>query len=208
MNQGSFNFKGNGSNFVLGKGEQKISIWQTIDEDVWLGTNSYEVCLELNSNTRDFHELRVYNLFLEFMQLMIGRYILKDVDDEYTMLPKDFIDLKNKIITWHSDNGNDNILKISYEENSIKVSLIKDCKANNNIVRIRTDGSEYMRYYQEFLNFFRELQRIGDIFRVEEERKDSQVVYPKTSVVCSPTPKVKKLSFNRIFGKSEKNDRN
>lgn len=60
-----------------------------------------------------------------------------------------------------SDSEYDNVLRIQYDNRFIRVSVIKDEKAPDratNMVRIRTNGSEYGTYYQEFLKFFRNLR--------------------------------------------------
>lgn len=91
------------------------------------------------------------------MKLIIARSILRE-DTEF--LPEDFIDLENKVITWHSDSEYDNVLKIKYNGRFINVSLIKDEKVperDSNMIRIRTSGSEYGTYHQEFSKFFRNL---------------------------------------------------
>lgn len=70
------------------------------------------------------------------MKSIIGKYILNDDDkNKYSILPNDFIDLENKIITWHSDSEKNNVLQL----------------------QLRTNGSTYEDYYQEFERFFDEL---------------------------------------------------
>ena len=84
------------------------------------------------------------------MKSIVGRYLLSgDSEDEYSFLPKDFIDLENKIITWHSDTERDNILQLQFRDREIVVSVVKnnDSKNKNSYnsikVRIRTSGSVY-----------------------------------------------------------------
>ncbi len=100
-----------------------------------------------------------YIIFESLMKLIVGRFVLTgDYKDEFCMLPDDFIDLETKTITWHSDSGVDNVLKLQYDEKSIKLFIMKSKNDNVvNTVRIRTDGSSYGYYYQEFEKFFKEL---------------------------------------------------
>ena len=97
------------------------------------------------------------------MKSIIGRYILSGDDkDEYSSLPNDFIDLESKTITWHSDSEYDNVLQLQFKEKEIIIS-INNTKNNNKLiatkVRIRTSGSSYKCYYQEFERFYDELYR-------------------------------------------------
>jgi len=52
------------------------------------------------------------------MRIFVCKYVL---DDKYKQdsLPHDFVDLDNKIITWHSDNDNNSSLELMYENNAI-----------------------------------------------------------------------------------------
>ena len=128
------------------------------------------------------------------MKSVVGRYLLSgDSKDEYSCLPKDFIDLENKIITWHSDTERDNVLQLQFSDKEIVVSVTRDNNFknknfNNSIkVRIRTSGSDYGYYYQEFVRFYNELSRYA--YQVESSKTS-------TNDKNSPT---KKLSlFNKI----------
>lgn len=63
--------------------------------------------------------------------------------------------MESKTITWHSDSGNDNVLQIQYLGDIIRIKITKSVKSNSsNRGRIRTDGSDYDRYYQEFTLLF------------------------------------------------------
>ena len=102
-------------------------------------------------------------------------------------LPDDFIDFKNKVITWHSDSGTDNVLKFEYTDNrTIKISISKyegSKDYHNNSVRIRTSGSEYGYYYQEFLEFFRHLlvleQRLNNKEPIVQQKVQEDKSQPK-----------------------------
>lgn len=119
------------------------------------------------------------------MKLIIGRYILSGDDkDEYSSLPKNFINLDDKTIIWHSDTQEDDILQLQLTEKEIIVSLTGDKKINNSFnnsikVRIRTSGSEYGRYYQEFEKFYSELSRFANQIELEknqiEEKEKTKV---------------------------------
>ena len=118
--------------------------------------------MELSLSSRNYPEWQTYIVFEYLMKSIVGRYMLNgDNEKKYSRLPKDFIDLENKVIIWHSDSDTDNFLKLEYTENrNIKISIqkCKDSKEHyTNSVRIRTSGSGYEYYYQEFLEFFRHL---------------------------------------------------
>ena len=98
------------------------------------------------------------------MKSIIGRYILNGDDkDGYSSLPKDFINLDNKTITWHSDSEYDNMLQLQLKEKELIISIIIGNNSNNRNysnstkVRIRTSGSSYEYYYKEFERFYDEL---------------------------------------------------
>lgn len=110
------------------------------------------------------------------MKLIVGRYILNGNDrDDYSLLPKDFIDLESKTITWHSDSEKDNKLELQFGKKEIIVSISKDKNESNRTydnsikVRIRTSGSSYEYYYQEFEKFFNELSSLA--YQVESVSK-------------------------------------
>ena len=138
--------------------------------------------IELNLSSRNYSEWQTYIVFEYLMKTIIGRYILnEDNKKQYSHLPKDFINLENKVITWHSDSDTDNILKLEYSnDKNIKVTISKckdDKEYHTNSVRIRTNGSEYGYYYQEFLEFFRNLLSLEEklnkpIETIQQEKKE------------------------------------
>lgn len=157
-----FTIRKSNQSIILEKDNQTFSISQGLDDDIYFSTNQNELVFDLNFSSRNYPEWQTYIVFEYLMKSIIGRYILnEDNKKEYSHLPKDFIDLDKKIITWHSDSGTDNILNLEYIDNKIiRVSLTKDKDSKeyyNNSVRIRTSGSNYEYYYQEFLEFFRHL---------------------------------------------------
>ena len=150
---------------IIEKDNNSVEITQTLDCDIWFSTLKDEFLLELNFSSRNPDEWETYLVFENLMKAIVGRYVLSgDYDDEWSMLPKDFIDLKSKTIIWHSDGAGDNILKLLYSERngkkSIKLSISKDKQANehdSNVVRVRRSGSSYGYYYKEFTQFFHQL---------------------------------------------------
>lgn len=146
------NIENNMAGIFISQNNQDLCISQRIDNDVWFGSNDCEITLDLYKYSKDIKEHRIYNIFEELVKLIIGRYILnEDYSKNNYMLPSDFVDLKNKVIIYHSDTG-EGILKIfvDCENNKIKIVV-------SDVVRIRTSGSNYGSYYQEFLKFYREL---------------------------------------------------
>lgn len=162
-----FEIKQGYSSIIIEKNGTKFSIEKSPDGDIWF--NSFDdVELPINFYSNNQEEWRSYVIFEGLMKLIVGKYVLNDDGkDEYSSLPKDFVDLQSKNIIWHSDSGHDNILKLQFNENEITVSIVRDKKvsnrnSNNAIrVRIRTNGSDYGNYYQEFECFFNELSNFA-----------------------------------------------
>ena len=171
---------------VLEKNNQEFSITQTSDDDIYFSTSQNELVLELDFSSRNYSEWQTYIVFEYLIKTIIGRYILNDDGKtKYSHLPKDFINLDKKTIIWHSDSGTDNILKLEcVNKKIIRISIIKDKNSKeyyNNSVRIRTSGSNYEYYYQEFLEFFRHLwmleQRLNkpkEEIKIESQEKKKQ----------------------------------
>lgn len=149
----------NGDMLVLRAGNTACLIRQASDDDIFFSTAEEEMVLELEAGSRNHAEWQTYLVFEDLMKLIIGRYMLNDYG-KYPHLPEDFIDLENRTIRWHSDSGTDNVLKLSYSQNKINITITKEkdaARSKGNIVRIRTNGSDYGWYYQEFLEFYRKL---------------------------------------------------
>ncbi len=133
-----------------------IIIDKTINNDIWFESNKSDITIEFNMYSHNTDE---YYLFLSFEYLLkniLGRYVLYE-DKKNKLLPVDFIDLKNKTITFHSNSEYDNILKIKFENQSIILSLSKCNYAGKNIkncIRIKSQDSDYGIYYQDFLGFY------------------------------------------------------
>ncbi len=164
MNSEEFKINNISGSIIISKDGESIEVSQTLDNDIWFATRDDEISLDISMYSRNRHEWQTYVVFESLMKSIVGRFILNGDDkDEWSMLPKDFIDLDNKTITWHSDNGKDNVLKLSYSEKTITITITKDSKTKSfytNTVRVRTDGSSYGYYYQEFTKFFRELMQL------------------------------------------------
>ena len=182
-----FTIRRSNNSIILEKDNQKFNITQTLDDDIYFSTNHNELVFDLNFSSRNYPEWQTYIVFEYLMKSIIGRYMLNgDNVQEYSYLPKDFIDLDKKIITWHSDSGTNNVLKLEYiDKKIIRVSLTKDNHSKehyNNSVRIRTSGSNYECYYQEFLEFFRHLWMLEQKLNKpkEEIKKQSNEVITQT----------------------------
>ncbi len=123
----------------------------------------------------------------------------KDNEKKCSLLPEDFVDLENKIITCHSDSGKDNILSLEYSYGRIIKVLISKCKDSkkyyNNSVRIRTSGSNYEYYYQEFLEFFKNSSLLGQSLNKPIEN----ILSPKEE-----KEELKKLSLLKRLAKNRK----
>lgn len=181
---------------IIGKNGTSFSIEKGLDGDIWFNSANSNIELPINFYSRNQDEFQIYIIFEYLMKSIVGRYLLNgDSEDEHNFLPKDFIDLDNKIITWHSDTGQDNILQLQYRDKKIVVSVFKDNNSknsnyNNSIkVRIRTSGSNYEYYYQEFIRFYNELSRYA--YQIES-------IITQSNDKGSPT---RKLSLFSIFKK-------
>ena len=192
-----FTIRCSNNSIILEKDNQKFNITQTLDDDIYFSTSQNELVFDLNFSSRNYPEWQTYIVFEYLMKSIIGRYMLNgDNSQQYSFLPKDFIDLDKKIITWHSDSGIDNVLKVEYiDKKIIRVSLTK-CKTSkehyNNSVRIRTSGSNYEYYYQEFLEFYKQLSILEERLNKHKEELEhqKQKVQPK------------KRTLSRIFNKN------
>lgn len=164
MSETDFKISRVNGTIIIEKDGQGLAISQAVDEDIWFTTSKAELSLEISMYSRVYPECHTYMVFEKLMKTIVGRYMLSgDNKDDYSRLPKDFVDLDNNVIAWHSDSGTDNILKLGYNEKTITISISKSKDApshETNSVRIRTSGSSYEYYYQEFLDFFRCLSEL------------------------------------------------
>lgn len=183
-----FTIRRHNNAIILQKNNQVFGIDQSSDDDIWFSTSQDKMNIELSLSSRNYAEWQTYIVFEYLMKCIVGRYMLNGENEkEYTGLPDDFIDFKNKVITWHSDSGTDNVLKFEYTDNrTIKISISKyegSKDYHNNSVRIRTSGSEYGYYYQEFLEFFRHLlvleQRLNNKETIVQQKVQEDKTQPK-----------------------------
>ena len=172
-----FNIKNGYSGVIIEKDDKSFSVEKRVDGDIWFNTTSSRLDLSLDIYTRSFLERKCYIYFESLMKSLIGRYILSgDNKNEYSMLPNDFIDLDNKTITWYSDSDSNDVLKLQYLGNKINVSIYRIKEYRTPIkVRIRTSGSMYGYYYQEFTKFFDDLS----VFAYQEENSKNNEVQLK-----------------------------
>lgn len=173
---------------------QGIAISQAADTDIIFTASSEYQEVVINSSSRSRAEWQSYIVFESLMKSLVGRFILSgDYKSDYASLPEDFFDFEQNTITWHSDGGTDNVLRLSYSTESIVLSMTKSKDAPSyytNVVRIRTSGSEYGLYYQEFTEFFRQLCEL-------ERRVNPQEVVPPES----PPMQRKRTIFKPFKGK-------
>lgn len=185
-----FEIKNGYSGIIVEKNGTSFSVEKGPDGDIWFNSlNNIELPIGLYSINQE--EWRSYLIFENLMKAIVGRYVLSDDSkDGYSLLPKDFINLESKIITWHSDSNQDNILQLKFREKEITLSIVRDKNtsdrnSNNSIkVRIRTSGSDYGYYYQEFERFYSELSRFA--YQIESSKTQNISTSDKTS----PTKKI------------------
>lgn len=175
----NFKIKVSYNTVSLEKGENKFTINKAPDNDIWFEANEDIATFDLQFSSRITAEWQTFNLFNNLLKRIVGRFFLNEDNSEYSCLPNDFIDMDNKTITWHSDSGSDNVLQLQYLGDIIRITIIKAPKENGyNRVRIRTDGSEYGLYYQEFSLFFTELFSLANRFALSEKKKE-EALSPK-----------------------------
>lgn len=198
MESQEFNIKRSNNSLILSKDNEALSISKALDDDIWFSTNKEETSITLRLSSRNYHEWQTYQVFESLMKSIIGKYILEGYqEDTFNRLPKDFINFEDKIIIWHSDSGTDNVLTLHYENCKITITITKDKKAGNHItnaIRIRTSGSEYETFYQEFTEFFRRIW-------ILEHELNKSLEAPTTPV--QPPKRQSKLA--KLFNPQKKN---
>ncbi len=172
-----FKIKNSHSGIIIEKDKTRMIIEKSVDNDIWFySTDNNELQLNFYS---DEEELKTYFIFEDLIKSIIGKYFLKGYDKtNYSFLPEDFIDIENKTILWHSDNAEDSTLKIQYKDTRITASITKekDNKTNSGIkVRIRTNGSSYDTFYQEFEKFYDELNTLVEKIETKEQEKPKRI---------------------------------
>lgn len=171
---------------IIEKDGQGLAISQAVDDDIWFTTSKAQLSLEISMYSRIYPEWQTYMIFEKLMKTIVGRYMLSgDNRGKYSRLPKDFVDLDSNVIAWHSDSGTDNILKLGYNERTITISISKSKDASTyetNAVRVRTNGSSYEYYYQEFLEFFRCLSELEHTLNKSVENGEETPVQRKLSL--------------------------
>lgn len=199
MESQEFNIKKTNNSIIISKDDASISINKALDDDIWFSTNKEESTITLRLASRNYHEWQTYQVFESLMKAIIGKYFLEGYDDKtFSRLPNDFINIEDKTIIWHSDSGTDNVLTLHYEDYKITITITKDLTAGKHItnaVRIRTSGSEYETFYQEFTNFF------SRIIILEHELNKSL----EAPVTTPQQPKQNKSILSKLFNQQKKN---
>lgn len=173
--------KVNGKTIIFEDDVNSFEIFQSSDNDIWFISENPNIQCVLDFSSRNIEEWKTFEVFSYLIKEIFGNYILEDYNT-FTMLPDDFIDLNNKIITWHSDSGTNNVLKLAYDSKRIAISRKKDPKASqnsNNGVRIRTSGSNYGIYYQFFIRFYKELLNLSYDISPEQLSNNKQKLFTK-----------------------------
>lgn len=109
----NFEIKHGYSSVIIEKAGTTFSVEKGPDGDIWFNSANSNIKLPISFYSRNQEEWRSYVIFGNLMKSIVGRYILNGDDkDEYSILPKYFIDLESKTITWHSDSEKDNELQL------------------------------------------------------------------------------------------------
>lgn len=182
MKEKNFTITKFNNSIILEKEKISFSVNQAPDNDIWFETSIDNLSFDISFVSEEFIEWQTYNIFYNLLKSIIGRYFLNDDSNIYSNLPEDFIDGENKTITWHSDSEVDNILQLQYLEDRIRINMIKDAKKKgSNKVRIRTNGSDYNSYYQEFTFFYQQLLILEQELNKNKELKKDDGIQLETS---------------------------
>lgn len=194
-----FNIYTINNSVVIKKDDSKFCIEKGCDGDIWFHSPNGTEELDISFYSRiEPEEGECYAIFKSLMKSIFGRFMLDgDYNDENSYLPKDFINLDNKIITWHSDTNAENTLKIQNDDRKIKIKFINtNNKENYNLpirVRIRTSGSSYGNYFKEFESFFREISRFAEKNKTQEEANQRSDTYVEQSTSNSESKEEKSI---------------
>jgi hypothetical protein len=181
----NFTIKRGYNSVIFEKDGTIFSVEKGPDNDIWFNSANGNITLPISFYSINQEEWQTYVIFENLMKSIVGRYVL--YDDKYVILPTDFIDLESKTITWYSDSEEDNKLQLQFREKEIIVSITSDDNTydrtyNNAIkVRIRTSGSSYEYYYQEFERFFDELYSFN--YKVKSMSKSEIPTYETKSTI-------------------------
>ncbi len=174
----NFEIKHGYRGIIIEKDEMTFRVEKGIDGDIWFSSANSDIKLPISFYSDYQEEWESYVIFENLMKSIVGRYILNGDDKEkYGILPRDFVNLENKTITWHSDGETDDKLQLQFGEKEIIVSIIRDENTRNQNynkvikVRIRTSGSSYEYYYQEFERFFDDLSSFAYQVEAMNERE-------------------------------------
>lgn len=180
-----FEIKEDHGDIIIGKDGKRFSVEKYPDGDIWFCTANPSLSVPIDYHSRrEPEEDETYRVFEGLMKSIIGRYYLYND----TGLPEDFINIENQSITWHSDTDPDNTLKLQLSDHSIYVMLYQEvlnAVLKEKIkVRIRTSGSQYGYYYQEFEKFYHELSLLASRYTekevpVQKKKRFMDKVIPK-----------------------------
>lgn len=105
----------------------------------------------------DISELKIHEIFEEFLMSMFGNTILHD---DYKV-SKTLIDIKNKTIIILSDYNNA-VLRISYSKEEIKLEIIKTSENNlNRTIYLNNEGNLSGGYIKMFRDLFDKLNTLA-----------------------------------------------
>ena len=160
---------------VLSNDNNSIRISKLSNDDIYFSTSSKNSEVIIDYYSQSYEEWQSYLLFSEFMNRLVGRYVLRDPGaDKMTRLPDDFVNIEEKTITCHSDDTNDSsTLRLTFlDNNKIKVALSRKSYRPAKI-KISSRDSMYADYYRDFKRFYEAMSSIAP------EAKDNDVSIKK-----------------------------
>ena len=146
---------------TIARNEGDISFNKDINNSIWISGNSNETHIDINVGSFDYNEFKLYHIFYNLIQRVMGKYILQDYIPYYNGLPIDFINIEEKAIIYHSDQDSTCYFKLKFNNGTITLSVIKqkdlDTPLIKNSVVISSHDSQYGNYYDELNLFFEQL---------------------------------------------------
>lgn len=157
----------------INKGEKEITIKKDLDDSLWIsGNKNQDTTINLNVTSFDYDEFKTYHIFYDLAKNILGKYMFQDYKQPHNFLPKDFINIKDKEIVYHTDAEATSCLKIKMEQSSISISIIKekylDSDIIQNSVKIERNSYNYGNYYEEFAKFYEELYKYYHVTKKEK----------------------------------------